>query len=108
MRNEKRNVSDPFGRPEDGDDLLLGGTGADRLYGGDGADQIAGDNGGYDTSGAADEIYGEAGNDIIDGQGGNDVIDGGGIEFRCKRRLKCRRWRDGDDACANGEWRAAA
>lgn len=37
-----------------------------------------------------------------------DIGNGNDTELHGKRRLKSRRWRDGNVACANGGWRVAA
>ncbi|CAK7053264.1 MAG: hypothetical protein DELT_01099 [Desulfovibrio sp.] len=54
----------------DGDNDIIGSSGADTIYGGDGVDTI---NGGAGN----DVIYGGAGNDTLNGGLGNDMIYGG-------------------------------
>ncbi|NJD07806.1 MAG: hypothetical protein FIA97_15120 [Methylococcaceae bacterium] len=54
----------------DGEDVLVGGSGIDNLYGGGRDDLLLG--------GADDDfLHGEAGNDDLDGGDGNDSLDGG-------------------------------
>ncbi len=85
MRNEKRNVSDPFSDAdyldgEDGSDRLWGNGGDDTLFGGADNDHLEGD---YDSQKLAGQYHGndyldcEAGNDELVGGGGSDTLYGG-------------------------------
>jgi hypothetical protein len=75
-------------RPENGKDIIHGGTGDDVIYGQDDDDILFGDEGNDYIDGGIDddtifggdgddELYGGKGQDYIDGGDGNDTMDGG-------------------------------
>jgi Ca2+-binding RTX toxin-like protein len=63
----------------DGDDTLIGGSGADSLHGGDGADLIYGGYGDdvLDGDDGVDTVYGQAGDDVLSSFDNNDALWGG-------------------------------
>jgi Ca2+-binding RTX toxin-like protein len=96
---------------------LIGGAGADTLNGGAGADTLDGR-----VDAATDLMQGGADGDIYlfgRGSGAETITEGGdagstdilrlGEEIAASMaRIESRRWRYGDNASANVEWRVAA
>ncbi len=67
---------------DDGNDVLVGGTGEDKLFGGTGEDMLYGGTGEDGLAGGAgsDELFGGNGEDVLDGGAGDDILTGGAGE----------------------------
>ena len=70
-------IRSPDSGPNDGDDVVVGGSDSDVIYGNGGNDLLIGHYGDGRFDFATDRLFGGDGNDLLLGDSGNDILDGG-------------------------------